>query len=214
MQGNVSTGQLVTIRFGAMGIPTLADAEAGYEMDLTNVRNPYANAGLPIAGVNVNLFRVNGSVWYTGTSPLPEIVPNNLTGSTVKFALMNPAAGIQTDVLVDLTTLGWVPIDGRIEVTFPQGFTLTSGSTVAIQQTNLGERNAVVVTALSETERTVTLTLAGTLGFPVKPLPPLVEGSFRLTKIRNPYSGFTGTFRVRTFSGSNDVIDSGTAASV
>jgi len=209
MNGNVSVGQLVTVTFGGMGTPTLADAEAGYEFDLTNVRNPYANAGLPISNVLVSLLRANGSSWYSGNVPLPEIVPNNLTVATATFQLVNPAAGIQTDIIVTMSTLGWIPIDGRIEVFLPLGFIVTYGSTVAIGQTNLGEQSAVYVKSVNELERKITLVIAGTLGFPVTPIKPLDRASFLLTKIRNPYSGLTGTFRLLTFSGSNDAIDQG-----
>jgi hypothetical protein len=209
MDGNVKIGELLTITFGSMGTPTLADAEAGYQFDFTYIRNPYANAGLPIANVQVSLLRANGSAWYTGYAPLPEIVTNNLTSSDIKFELINPAAGIQTDVAITFTTLGWIPTDGRIEIFFPPGFTLTMGSTVAIYQTNWGEENAVYVSSISETERKVTLVLAGSLGFPVSPIKPLDRASLQLTKIRNPFSGTTGTFKVRTFSGSNDLIDAG-----
>ncbi|MFN9902384.1 MAG: hypothetical protein ACK55Z_27105, partial [bacterium] len=55
MDGNVKIGELLTITFGSMGTPTLADAEAGYQFDFTYIRNPYANAGLPIANVQVSL---------------------------------------------------------------------------------------------------------------------------------------------------------------
>jgi len=209
MNGTVAVGELLTITFGSMGSPTRADAEAGYQFDFTNIRNPYANAGLPVANVEVSLLRANGSAWHTGYAPLPEIVTNNFSSSDVGFRLINPAAGVQTDVVVTLTTRGWIPADGRIEIFFPPGFTLTMGSTVAIYQTNLGEENAVYVSSISETERKVTLVLAGALGFSVTPIQPLTRASFQLTKIRNPYSGTTGTFRVRTLSGSNAVIDAG-----
>lgn len=213
MEGNSTIGQLVTFEFGGMGTPTVADAEAGYEIELTYVRNPYADAGLPRGEVQVNLMYPNRSmVWFTGKVALPEIVPNNLTGSSVKFELTTPAAGIQTDVFFEISTLGWIPTDGRMEISFPLGFTLTSGSSVAIQQTNFGEENAVYVTSLSESERKITLKMAGSLGFMVSTLAPLDRASFRLTKIRSPYSGLTGTFQVRTFSGSNDLIDTGAVA--
>jgi len=209
MNGTVSVGQLVTVIFGGMGTPTLADAEAGYEFDLTYVRNPYASAGLPTSNVLVNLLQANGSVWHAGKAPLPEIVPNNLTAATAMFELVDPAAGIQTDIIVTMTTLGWIPSDGRIEIFLPPGFIITYGSTVAIEQTNIGEQNAVYVKSVNELERKVTLVLAGALGFPVSSIKPLDRASFRLTTIRNPYSGLTGTFRLLTFSGSSDAIDQG-----
>ena len=53
MDGNVKIGELLTITFGSMGTPTLADAEAGYQFDFTYIRNPYANAGLPIPNVQL-----------------------------------------------------------------------------------------------------------------------------------------------------------------
>lgn len=209
MNGNVSLGQLVTVTFGSMGTPSLADAEAGYEFDLTNVRNPYANAGLPIADVEINLMRANGSVWYYGSAPLPEIVPGNLTATEVQFELVTPEAGIQSDIRVTMTTRGWIPTDGRIQIFLPEGFILTSGSTVAIGQTNLGEENALYVSSMNVAERIVTMVMAGSLGFEISPLAPLLMGSFQLTKIRNPYSGVTGVFGLRTFSGSGHIIDSG-----
>ena len=209
--GGVKTGDLVTISFGEMGAPTVADAEAGYEFDLTHVRNPYANAGLPAANVVVALFFPNGTEWYTEQTPLPEFIANNLSASDVRFELVNPAAGSQTDILVTLTTKGWIPTDGRIEVILPAGFILTFGSTVATTQTNFGEEHAIYVSSVSEQERKITLLMAGSLGFAVSPLPPLVQASFLLTQIRNPFSGLTGYFQVSTLSGNNDVIDQGTS---
>ena len=209
MNGNVSLGQLVTVTFGSMGTPTLADAEAGFEFELTNIRNPYANAGLPVANVEVNLMRANGSIWYYGSAALPEIVPGNLTSAEVTFELVRPEAGIQSDIRVTMTTRGWIPTDGRIEIFLPKGFILTSGSTVAISQTNMGEENALYVSSMSVAERKITLVMAGALGFNVSPLAPLLTGAFQLTKIRNPYSGITGVFGIRTLSGRNHLIDAG-----
>jgi hypothetical protein len=209
MDGNTPIGQLITVTFGSMGTPTIEDAKAGYEFDLTNVRNPYPNAGLPIANVEVNLMRANGSIWYHGSAPLPEFVPGELTTSNSQFELISPEAGIQTDIRVTISTRGWIPTDGRMEILLPPGFILTSGSTVAIVQTNLGEENALYVSSLDVEARKITLVLAGALGFNVSPLPPLFGGSFQLTKIRNPYSGITGVFGIRTFSGSNHLIDAG-----
>ena len=206
-----ATGQLVTILFGRMGSPTLADGEAGFEFDLTYVRNPYANAGLPAANVEVKLFYANGSVWYTGNAPLPEIGPYNMTASDATFELVNPAAGSQTDIIVTLSTRGWIPPDGRIEIILPTGFILTFGSTVATFQQNFGEGHAIYVQDVSPHQNKITLLMAGALGFQVSPLDPLFSASFRLTKIRNPFSGLTGSFQITTLSGNNDIIDRGTA---
>lgn len=65
----------------------------------------------------------------------------------------------------------------------------------------------VWIDGVSVEQRTVSLRLIPELGKSVAAMPPVVSGSVKITKIRNPPSGFTGTFQLETFKPDGEVID-------
>ena len=102
---------VATIQLAGLRQTSLADAQAGYEVDLTNVRNPYANAGLARTSATVTLFYNNGSIWHETQVLLPEFVYNPIPPSNALFELLNPAAGIVGNMRVTFSTVGEVHPD-------------------------------------------------------------------------------------------------------
>lgn len=205
-------GTLATVKMSDISQPSLADSEAGFQFNLTNVQNPYA--GPHRANATVSLFTPNGTLVYEENFLLPAISPGPLTSERASFGLIKPSAGIESDVEVRLKTWGVIPADGRIVITLPFGFILRSGSTVAQQQLNFGQYNAIYVASSSEVGNNITILMAGSLGNTLSPLAPHrpesdLKFSFVLTRIRTPFSGLSGTFQIQTMTGNGAVIDEG-----
>jgi hypothetical protein len=207
-----SGGTLVTVKMGEISQPSTADSEAGFQFNVTNVQNPYA--GPRQANATVSLFTPNGSLIFEEDVLLPALVPGPLTPNRARFGLTKPSAGIESDVEVRLKTWGTIPADGRIIITLPFGFILRSGSTVAQQQLNFGDYNAIYVGSASEVGNNVTILMAGSLGNTLSPLQPHrpesdLMFSFTLTRIRTPFSGTSGTFQIQSMTGDLRPIDEG-----
>ena len=209
---SVSGGTMATITMGEIRQPTLKDTEAGFEMNITNVRNPYAG---PIHGnATVWLLRTNGSIWYQEDVAMPIMISGPLTANRVKFDLTRAEAGVESDVTVKLKTWGVIPLNGYISITLPDGFILSAGSTVALKQLNFGDSNAIYVSSVNEVGNNITILMAGSMGntlSDLKPHPPSsnLAFSFTLTRVRTPYSGTSGTFKLQSFTGDGLVIDDG-----
>ena len=96
-----------------------ADRQADYQINITNVCNPYA--GAPLGGhailgnknVTVSLLRRNGSmldgawrsagpdyVWYEERVSLPLLIPGALTPDRARFRLTSEGAGVESDLSV------------------------------------------------------------------------------------------------------------------
>jgi hypothetical protein len=208
----VAGGLLATVTMGEIRQPTLADSEAGFQFNITNVRNPYA--GNATGNATVRLLMSNGSIWYEENVHLSVIVPGRLTPDRAKFAPTKGSAGIEVDIDVQLKPWGVLPQDGQIVISLPVGFRFRAGSTVAINQLNFGNNHAIYVSGSSEAGRNITIKPAPSLGSTLSDLEPHRPNSdlffsFTLTSIRTPFSGVSGTFKIQTFTGEGAPIDVG-----
>jgi hypothetical protein len=210
---SVAGGLEATVSMGESRQPTVKDGEAGFQFNLTYIRNPYG--GQVNASARVSLLLLNGSAWYEELVPLPRhLISGPLTADRVSFQLVTAGAAIESDVQVRLKTWGVIPATGRLYIYMPYGFILSAGSTVAQHQLNLPSKNALYVARLDEAGNNITIFMSGSMGHPLSslhPHPPTSDlaFSFVLTRIRTPYSGLSGTFRVRSVTYDGQIIDEG-----
>ena len=209
---SVAEGLEATVSMGESRQPTVKDGEAGFQFNLTYIRNPYG--GQVNASARVSLLLLNGSAWYEELVPLPRLISGPLTADRVSFQLVTAGAAIESDVQVRLKTWGVIPATGRLYIYMPHGFILSAGSTVAQHQLNLPSKNALYIASLDEAGNNITIFMSGSMGHPLSslhPHPPTSDlaFSFVLTRIRTPYSGLSGTFRVRSVTSDGQSIDEG-----
>jgi hypothetical protein len=210
---SVAGGLEATVSMGESRQPTVKDGEAGFQFNLTYIRNPYG--GQVNASARVSLLLINGSAWYEELVPLPRhLISGPLTADRVSFQLVTAGAAIESDVQVRLKTWGVIPATGRLYIYMPYGFILSAGSTVAQHQLNLPSKNALYVASLDEAGNNITIFMSGSMGHPLSslhPHPPTSDlaFSFVLTRIRTPYSGLSGTFRVQSVTYDGEIIDEG-----
>ncbi|EKX49173.1 hypothetical protein GUITHDRAFT_136329 [Guillardia theta CCMP2712] len=195
---------------GANRTATVLDSKAGFEMLVTNVRNPWKNLG---DSATVSLWS-NGTEFFSVAVPLVQFAPYTMTNANVSIGLSNNDAMVVTDVVVTLSTSGFLPPDGKLEFHFPEGFRVQKGVTKALNQNKFSEGQAVFVSLVDETSNVVTLKVAPNLGYINTGLSALQGASFLLTSIRNPFAGTTSTFMVRTMTGDGTLIDSGNISGV
>lgn len=119
-----------------------------------------------------------------------------ITGST--FTPSTYSAGAVTTVDVALTTSLDVPVGGALVITFPLGF--YANPTVTSPTNPSGIDASSVVSASPGESSVVTITIAGTI---------MAAGTiaFTLDNIFNPGTGTTAMFKVQSFDGSGNVLE-------
>jgi len=141
-----------------------------------------------------------------------DVAANTITnGGSLTNTNVEPAtryAGVVEDVTVSFTTANPIPADGKIVVTFPAGFVLSSGAATAASSVGIDGTFAVSVDAVN---RIATITRSG--GTQQSATAEVIT----LTNIKNPTSGgTTGTYKIQTASSSGvstGLIDQDTAVS-
>eukprot|EP00960_Hanusia_phi_P053685 762428-Hanusia_phi.AAC.4 len=194
------------ILMGTNRTATVLDSKSGFEMLITNMRNPYKNVG---DGAAVSMLYANGTEIFTVSVPLIEFSSYTLTDTNVSISLSNNDAMVVTDVSVELSTSGYLPSDGKMEIHFPAGFKVQKGVTEALNQNKFAVGQAIFVSDVDEASKVVSLQVAPNLGYINTGLSALQSASFQLTRIRNPFAGTTSTFMIRTMTGDGSLIDAG-----
>ena len=143
---------------------------------------------------------------WTNATQQQTVNPGTLTSTNVQpESLNNNAVG---DVDVSFTTVNPIPADGKIVVTLPSGFTISSGGTTDIGADGTSFDGSETVT-LDVANRIITITRSGDTGFAV-----LTAVTIELTNIKNPSSaGSTGTYSIKTTTSGAVTIDQDTAVS-
>jgi hypothetical protein len=151
---------------------------------------------------------VTGTYTITTTSSSDVVIDSNsavpgntlisagaLTGTSVVPASL--AASASSNVVVSFTATNNIPLNGKIKVTFPTGFSIGSVQSADISSTLDGTFTASV------SGQILTITRAG--GTAQKGAQTVTIGN---NKIKNPSSsGLTGTYTIATTSSSDVVVD-------
>ena len=207
-------GSTLSIQLGGAGAPTASDSQlAGLVFDLTYARNPN---GLFPAGLTANLTLVNqtGGVREQLSLALPAFSVNTLDSSRCSVQLSTPTAGVQTDLIVVLTTASWIPHGGSLVITLPAGFSLATGDPVVQRATDMGPNSTLLLTGLDPLAPSITLGVAPLLGMPPAPIAPLASASFRVTDVGTTWAGLSGNVTLATYSDAGDPIDLGSIPGV
>ncbi len=190
------SGQTVTIiRSGG----TEVAADATVTIELTSIKNP------PVSGTTGNyaISTTDASdalINQDGATGPDTITPADLTATDVEPELLT--AGVVGDVDVAFTLANPLPADGTIVVTFPAGFTLSSGATTGIGDDDTSFDGFVTVTVSGQS---VTITRGGGTDVDAG-----AAVTLELTNVKNPTeSGSTGTYTVTTSDGAGAAIDPG-----
>lgn len=132
------------------------------------------------------------------------VAADTITAATLTSTNVQPSAlilGITNTVTATFTTVNPVPVDGKIRVVFPSGFTV-SGATSGSCSTMDGGWSSLAITG-----QTVSITRDGLGG--VEPAGPQ---TCTISGIRNPVTaGSTGTYTIRTVTLGGISIDQDTA---
>ncbi|MCX5695375.1 MAG: hypothetical protein NTW18_01750 [Candidatus Omnitrophica bacterium] len=142
------------------------------------------NTGAGAFGVSFDTY--TGSVWVT-----------NSTANTVTKISPSLAAGAVGNVGISLTTANPIPADGKIIITFPAGFALSSGATTTATSLTIDGTLTVGING-----QVVTITRSGGTATPA--------GNQRITlsNVKNPTTaGTTGTYSIETQTAASYSID-------
>ncbi|MDO8661655.1 MAG: Ig-like domain-containing protein, partial [Candidatus Omnitrophota bacterium] len=152
------------------------------------------------------------SIGFTDTNSANRVVSaesaNNFTmsGAQITTANIQPASlvvGATGNVTVSFTTVNSLPSDGKIVITFPAGFTLSSGAATAVSGTPSGIDGTLTASVAGQVV-TVTRSAGTASAVGVK--------SFILSNIKNPSStGSTGAYSLKTTTAADLAIDETTA---
>jgi len=191
--GASSSGQTVTlIRSGG----TTAGAGSSPSITIGGITNPPVSGTTGLSTLSTRT--PEGAVIDQGTAPGTTIDPGTLTGAAVTPS--STVAGATGNVDVGFTSANAWPANGKLAVTFPAGFDVSSASFVTATGVD-GTMGASVA------GQTVTLTRSGgtTTG-------PGTLVSVTLGGVTNPpVSGTTGTYDLSTTTSTGTTIDHGTA---
>jgi len=125
----------------------------------------------------------------------------------ISSATVTPAslvAVVKGDAVLAFTTASALPSDGKIVVTFPSGFDLTTVASGATSVTGIDGALATTVNG-----QIVTITRSGGASFPAGAITDLT-----LKNVGNPAAGATGTFTITTTSSADAAIDTLTTVPV
>ena len=142
------------------------------------------------------------SLGWTDATQVQTVNPGPLTSTDVEPEdLVENRTG---DVAISFTTTHPLPADGKIAVTFPAGFTVSSGTVTGIggDGTNFGGVESVFILG-----QVATITRDG-LG---SELPASTGVTLELTNIGNPTAGLTDTYSIKTTNSSGFAIDEDTS---
>ncbi|MDO8688199.1 MAG: LamG domain-containing protein, partial [Dehalococcoidales bacterium] len=151
------------------------------------------------------------SISFTSSTSGDRVVSaesaNNFTmaGAQISAANIEPASlvvGATGNVTVSFTTVNAIPADGKIVVTFPAGFTLSSGASTAASSAS--GIDGTLTASVSGQVVTVTRSGGSSSAAGAK--------SFVLSNIKNPAStGSTGTYGLKTTTSADLTIDERTS---
>jgi len=188
-----ATGQPLSLRSGTTGTQWDVAVQGSTAVNYVDVKDSDASGG--------NTVTANNSV-SSGNNINWAIPGGSLTGTDVEPAGL--VAGITGTVTVSFTTANPLPSDGKIKVTFPAGFTLSSGGATVVSSSS-GIDGSFSVGAAGQV---ITVTRSG--GSSSAP----GAKSITLTNIKNPdNTGTTGTYAIETQNASGVVFDSDNAVS-
>ncbi|MFB3918433.1 MAG: hypothetical protein ACE14U_00005 [Candidatus Velamenicoccus archaeovorus] len=188
-----ASGQLLSLRSGTTGTQWGVAVGGSTAVNYVDVKDSDASGG--------NTITANNSV-SSGNNINWAIPGGTLTGTNVEPAGL--VAGITGTVTVSFTTANPLSSDGKIKVTFPAGFSFSSGdATVVSSSSGIDGSFSVGVAG-----QAITVTRSGGSSS--------VPGakSITLTNIKNPdNAGSTGTYAIETQNASGVVFDSDNAVS-
>ena len=199
-------GQSVTItRIDCDGGDAATDAPAGeLTFTLPGVGNPILTGSSGTVAVATTTGGLPADI-ETGTAPAVTLVKGVLTATSV--TLSSPAAGDATgDVTVGFTTVNPIPVNGKVKITFPDGFDVSGVPSNVVLDASASTPG--VNGTASADGHVVTVVMSGGAW-------PAGAKTITLTQIKNPpVSGTTGDFPIVTTDSSNIVIDGASAAGV
>jgi uncharacterized repeat protein (TIGR01451 family) len=167
-------------------------------VELTNIKNPTNTAAT--GSYSVKTDNASGTTIEQDTSVTAgTILPGVLTSTNVEpESLTVSKAG---DVDVSFTTANALPSDGQIVVTFPSGFTLSSGAATSLG--NDGASFGGTATVGVSGSQIVTITRSGGSEIAASTIVTV-----ELTNIKNPTStGSAGTYSIKTDTSAGITID-------
>ncbi|MFA5392704.1 MAG: hypothetical protein WC306_03455 [Candidatus Paceibacterota bacterium] len=188
VNGNISapgasvSGQTLSVTLG-----TEITAPTAVSFTVSGIKNP-PNTG----SGSTYVITVKDSVGNPAQKAAAVTADTFVNGGALSATNVEPAthyAGVVENMEVDFTTVNPIPADGKIIVTFPTGFVLSSGATTAATSTDIG---GTLTTSVSGQVVTVTRSGGGS---------QLAAGSYSLslTNIKNPTAGgLTSVYSIQT----------------
>ena len=139
---------------------------------------------------------------WTNATQQQTVNPGTLTSTNVQPESLNN--NVVGNVDISFTTVNPIPADGKIVVTLPNTFTISSGSTTAVVSDNFDGNVSVGISG-----QIITITRSGG-----SEIAASTAVTLKLSNIKNPSSaGSTGTYSIKTTDSSSTTIDQDTAVS-
>ncbi len=194
------TNDIVTLTRQADGTQTAATTTIVLMLE-DEVKNPTISGSTGSYTVSTQLNA--GTVIDSGTATADLISAGALAGLSVTPEELFPGAIVNQTI--SLTTSNAIPLDGKILITYPDGFVLSTSTTA----TSASDLDGVLATSIDG--QVLTITRSGGSAFGAGG----VIDDLIVSNIRNPKNaGVTGTFTITTTDSADISIDEGSAASV
>lgn len=193
------TNDVVTLTRDGTGSAVLGSTAVSILLE-DEIRNPLTpgSTGSYLVTTRQN----DGTIIDSGAASADTITSSALSGISIAPASLT--VGALGNHTLTFTATSGIPADGKIRITYPEGFDLSQLTTVSSSDVN-------GTLSISISGQIVTITRSGGTALS----PGTAIDDFILGTIRNPVSpGNSGAFPISTLTSGNTTIDSGSASGV